>query len=662
MPAKTPRITAEDFLARAREMGLDPKPSGDGYACRCPAHDDRHPSLTFAAGEKTELVVKCHRGENPCSFKDIMAAMGFDPAGVARTAGTPVPRAAPPKEKKPPRVYPSPEVAITAQQRYRHDRVFVKSWSYHDADGLEVMRVARWNLKPTAKEPDGGKRYSQLSRRENGWVWKKMNGIRPLYGLPALKDAVQVLVVEGEKCADCLRGLGLVATTSSQGAGSAHLSDWSPLAGTAVVGFPDNDKAGESYMSEVAAQLRALSPSTPLRLARLPGLPDAGDVVDFVEAKRAQGRSDQEIRGEIEGVIAAASAVDHSIRALREYVPARKEWMPVPVTEIVASPDPEWIWPGYLARGHVTILTGLWKSGKSTLISHLIRDLGRGGPLAPVPLGESILVVSEESDRHWARRARDLEMTNKVHVLAQPFARRPSREDWEAFIEVVANLTARVGYALVVFDTISSSWCVDDENDASKVQDALLPTRAVTGAGASLLFVHHPKKGEAAHGSMARGSGSLLGWVDIILEFDRLPGAPDVDTRRLIRGFSRLEDTPREMVFDRSERGYVRIGERASADQGDRLGVIGSILARAAKPMTPLEVRTAWPEGTPPGVRLIESDLAEGVRVKGWVRTGKGVKNDPYRFHDASTFDSRSPTLLSARTESNTAPGGEVAS
>lgn len=656
MPANNSRITVDDFRARAHELGLDPRPSGDGYSCRCPAHDDRHPSLTFAEGETTELVVKCHRGTNPCSFEDIMAAMGFDAPGVARSAGTPMPRDLPAKAKRPDRVYPSPEAAIAAM-RFDNGSVFANSWPYHDAGGVEVMRVARWNLK----DPEGGKDYRQLSIRENGWVWRKMIGTRPLYGLPTLKDAAQVLVVEGEKCADCLRGLGFTATTSSQGAGSTHLSDWSVLGGKSVVGFPDNDKAGEGYMAEVAKALGAVSPATPLRIASLPELPPGGDIVDYVEARRAEGRSDQEIRGEVEGVIAGAFAVDHSIRALREYVPARKEWLPVPATEIMASPDPEWIWPGYVARGHVTILTGLWKCGKSTLISHLLRDLTRGGPLVTARLNDPILVISEENGRHWARRCRDLGLPNKVHVVAQPFARRPSREDWDLFIEDMGKLTSRVGYALVVFDTISSAWCVDDENDASKVQGALLPMRAITNANAGLLLVHHPKKGEAAHGSMARGSGSLLGWVDIILEFERLSGAPEGDSRRVIRGYSRLDDTPQEMVFDRGERGYVKIGDRASTCQVDRLEVIGSILARAAKPMTASEVRDAWTVGSPPGLRVLDLDLAEGVIKKGWVRTGKGVKNDPIRHHDPTKFDSRTPPLLSARMESNP-PGEEVAS
>jgi len=129
----------------------------------------------------------------------------------------------------------------------------------------------------------------------------------------------------------------------------------------------------------------------------------------------------------------------------------------------------------------------------------------------------------------------------------------------------------------------------------------------------------------------------------------------------VIRGYSRLDDTPQEMVFDRGDKGYVKIGDRASTCQVDRLEVIGSILARAARPMTPSEVRGAWKDGSPPGLRALEQDLAEGVDKKGWVRTGKGVKHDPIRYHDPTKFDSRTPPLSSARMESNP-PGEEVRS
>ena len=71
-------------------------------------------------------------------------------------------------------------------------------------------------------------------------------------------DTDTVWVAEGEKTAEALIEIGLVATTSAHGAGSAHKTDWSPLADKRVIIVPDNDAAGEVYAAEVVAILSAL--------------------------------------------------------------------------------------------------------------------------------------------------------------------------------------------------------------------------------------------------------------------------------------------------------------------------------------------------------------------------------------------------------------------
>ena len=39
-------------------------------------------------------------------------------------------------------------------------------------------------------------------------------------------------------------------------------------------------------------------------------------------------------------------------------------------------PDgPGWVWDGVLARGDLSLLTGVWKTGKTTLLAGLLRAL-----------------------------------------------------------------------------------------------------------------------------------------------------------------------------------------------------------------------------------------------------------------------------------------------
>ena len=76
---------------------------------------------------------------------------------------------------------------------------------------------------------------------------------RPLYNQPGLINASEVILVEGEKCAQSLIAAGVVATTAMQGANApVEKTDWSPLAGKSVLIWPDRDKPGWDYAARAA--------------------------------------------------------------------------------------------------------------------------------------------------------------------------------------------------------------------------------------------------------------------------------------------------------------------------------------------------------------------------------------------------------------------------
>src|SRR5262249_41455896 len=75
-------------------------------------------------------------------------------------------------------------------------------------------------------------------------------------------------------------------------------------------------------------------------------------------------------------------------------------YVPLSYAELrpAAQAPRDWLWQGYLLPGAVTLLTSLWKSGKSTLLAVLLSRLKTGGMLAglPVRAGRAV-VISEES-------------------------------------------------------------------------------------------------------------------------------------------------------------------------------------------------------------------------------------------------------------------------
>ena len=142
----------------------------------------------------------------------------------------------------------------------------------------------------------GKKRFVQQRHGGSRWVNGAPEKPWPLYQVHNVPDDNVVLVVEGDKCAEAVRSVGLFAITSLCGSGSARHSDWSPVAQRDVVIVPDNDGAGAKYADEVAAAIRAENLEARIRVLRLAGLGESQDVADFIEHCRASKLSDHRTR------------------------------------------------------------------------------------------------------------------------------------------------------------------------------------------------------------------------------------------------------------------------------------------------------------------------------------------------------------------------------
>jgi putative DNA primase/helicase len=120
-------------------------------------------------------------------------------------------------------------------------------WDYLDAEGKLLAVVYRYD------PPGGKKEFRPWDARR-----KKMAPPtpRPLYHQPGIRIAQQVVLVEGEKCAQALIEAGICATTAMHGANApVDKTDWSPLTGKAVLIWPDKDKPGWEYATRAADTL-----------------------------------------------------------------------------------------------------------------------------------------------------------------------------------------------------------------------------------------------------------------------------------------------------------------------------------------------------------------------------------------------------------------------
>lgn len=260
------------------------KKSGQGWSARCPAHEDRKPSLSVGQGQDGRVLVHCHAG---CDVRDVLGVVGLKFSDLwPRHSGRSLEEALEPSEW-----FSNPEAAIHAYQRGMPSR----EWSYRDEEDIEVGRIVRWDL------PNGRKVVRPVSLFEGAWRRKWMPSPRPLFNLVELLSQWQqsVFVVEGEKAVDALQELGLIGTTSAGGSAAAALTDWTPLAGQKVAVLPDNDEAGQRYAAKVCRILSRLN--AVVTTVRLPGLQVGGDVVDALKQCKSEEEK-QSLKDEIQSL------------------------------------------------------------------------------------------------------------------------------------------------------------------------------------------------------------------------------------------------------------------------------------------------------------------------------------------------------------------------
>ena len=300
--------------------GRKPVRNGRDTKAHCPAHDDGHPSLSVREADDGRVLVKCHAG---CSADAVMKALGLELRHLMPSAKFTGCRTT--YSKSTIRKYETATEAVDVLERQHGKRS--TCWTYHDDEGNPIGVIVRWD------RPDGKKDIRPISRTPNGWCIGGMEAPRPLYQLPKLLNAQRVYVTEGEKAADALISLGLVATTSPHGAKAARHANWRPLAGKELFILPDNDEPGQAYADDVLAALEAVRPAPTVKLVHLPDLPPGGDAFDYVDRCRTEsGQEDGAIRLAIENLADESESAE-----LESLEPAEDSYVPFPVSVL---PEP----------------------------------------------------------------------------------------------------------------------------------------------------------------------------------------------------------------------------------------------------------------------------------------------------------------------------------
>ena len=298
----------------------------------------------------------------------------------------------------------------------------------------------------------------------------------------------------------------------------------------------------------------------------------------------------------------------------------------------------DWIWHGYLARGATTLLTSQWKAGKTTLVSLLLKQMAIGGMVAGSRVKScNAAIVSEERVVSWQRRHRQLHFGNNLTFLCRTADARPTQESWEGLVDHLLRLRSQKQVELVIIDPLAPLLPGGSENLAAGIRGVLAPLERLTAARMSVLLLHHPRKGKAAPGQAARGSGALSAFVDVLVEMKLPAPGASLSRRRLLRAWSRFDATPRKRIIELSADGtqYAEVtAEATAAENGKLLPIVAQLLAgEASRTLTRDQLLARWPtELTKPHRSALWRALDEGVKTAELHQTGSGRRHDPFRY------------------------------
>lgn len=458
-------MTLQDILSRLEGV----HGSGKQYSAKCPAHDDKRASLSISVGEDGKILFNCHAG---CQAQEVARALGLSmedlfPEGKPRREHSPASRS-----QKPGLVatyrYLSPEGV-----RYEKQRFSDKSF--------------RW------RQPDG----------KGGWKYNRQ-GITPtLYGTGETPLPDRVYFVEGEKDVDNLRAHGFAAVSPPDGAKSKWQSQYTEaLKGCQVVILPDNDAPGRELAAKAAAALieEAASVKVLDLTKEWPDLPEKGDISDILAQAPA------------EDVFLKLEALELSTPAWSKETEKKADpflscFKPLDFFE---EEEAEWIVPGWIPKGQLTLIAADGGVGKTTLWCNIVSAMSSGTSCILDPPGytrkaEKVgFLTTEDSVRKKLKKKLRLAGANPHNIITPDFL-----ADKEGLLqglkfgsEKLRRFVSSFNLVLCVFDPVQG-FVPPDINMGSRnaMRDCMAPLISLGEEyGTTFLVICHTNKRKGAWG------------------------------------------------------------------------------------------------------------------------------------------------------------------
>lgn len=252
-------------------------------------------------------------------------------------------------------------------------------WDYLDRTGKLIACVYRY-------DPSDGKEFRPwdvIARKQ------RAPDPRPLYNQPGIDKVQQVILVEGEKCADALIEKNIAATTAMNGANApVDKTDWTPLKDKDVIIWPDHDEAGRVYAGKAAEAIAKagaksvmvlkIPQDTPAKWDAADAIDDNIDVVEFMSTTPSYS---QPVIAPLQAFTLGQLLADES-----------------PIPDDLISPR-------VLTPGGMIVLGGAAKVGKSDFVLSWLTYMAAGEPFLDMKPSKRLRVfyLQAEVQYHYLR-------------------------------------------------------------------------------------------------------------------------------------------------------------------------------------------------------------------------------------------------------------------
>jgi hypothetical protein len=383
-------------------------------------------------------------------------------------------------------------------------------YDYVDENGEVRYQVRRFEPKTFRQcRPDG----------KGGWLYNMQDVEALPYRLPDIlaRPDEPVFIVEGEKAADKVATMGLLATSSHGGAKKwqSVLNRW--FEGRNVVILPDNDEPGHAHADLVAAELYGVAAR--IKRVELPSLPDKGDIVDWLAA----GNGKDELLAAVKAAPALEQAPDvqaddynndNNEGDFFEFVGASYIRNMPPIDWVVGEGD-----KGIITQHGLSVMYGAPGAGKSFIALDMALCIAEGLPWQGIPTRQGkVLYIAGEGVGGLGKRLKAWEAHNDVRVGDNLYVLQVAvnfREQGEVEKLMRSIDKAGEGWTCVFVDTVARSLVGADENSATELGLWVAAADSLKAhCKCALVGIHHSGK-DSTRGM--RGSSALLGAVDTSL-------------------------------------------------------------------------------------------------------------------------------------------------